>query len=63
MLANSVSRHICEVEKAGLGHALAILMNDSDFAISRGFHFHETSHMRSFAKIKHSRKSLNLHYF
>ena len=26
------------------------------FAISRGFHFRETSHMQSFAKIKPSRK-------
>ena len=34
-----------------LGHDLPT----SDFAISRGFYFHETSH-RSFAKIKHSRK-------
>ena len=34
----------------------------SDFAISRGFYFHETSHMRSFAKIKSSRKFPNLQY-
>ena len=35
----------------------------SDFAISRGFYFHETSHMQSFAKIKSSRKFPNLQYF
>ena len=34
----------------------------SDFAISRGFYFHETSHMRSFGKIKSSRKFPNLQY-
>ena len=28
----------------------------SDFAISQGFYFHETSQMRSFAKIKSSQK-------
>ena len=31
----------------------------SDFAISREFYFHETSHMQSFAKIKSSRKFLS----
>ena len=31
-----------------------------DFAISRGFHFHETSYMRGFVKIKLSRKFPNL---
>ena len=34
----------------------------SDSAISRGFYFHETSHMRSFAKFKPSRKFPNLQY-
>ena len=34
----------------------------SDFAISRGFYFHETSHMRSFAKMKSSRKFPILKY-
>ena len=34
----------------------------SDFAISREFYFHEISHMRSFAKIKPSRKFPNLQY-
>ena len=33
-----------------------------DFAISRGFYFHETSQMRSFAKLKLSRKFPNLQY-
>ena len=32
----------------------------SDFAISRGFTFRETSHMRSFATTKPSRKFPNL---
>ena len=35
----------------------------SDFAISRGFYFHETSHMRSFAKIKPSQKFPNYQYW
>ena len=34
----------------------------SAFAISRGFYFHETLQMRSFAKIKSSRKFLNVQY-
>ena len=33
------------------------------FAISRGFYFHKTSHMRSFAEKKNSQKLLNLQYF
>ena len=41
-----------------------ISKQQSDFAISRGFYFHETSHMHmwSFAKIKPSRKFPNLQY-
>ena len=35
----------------------------SDFAISREFYFHETSHMRNFLKIKSSRKFPNLQYY
>ena len=42
--------------------ALPISVNDSDFAKSRRFHFHETSHLRSFANIKTSRKFQNLQY-
>ena len=34
----------------------------TDFAILRGFYFHETSYVRSFAKIKFSRKFPNLQY-
>ena len=34
----------------------------SDFVVSRGFYFCETSHRRSFANIKPSRKYLNLQY-
>ena len=39
-----------------------ISKRQSDFAISRGFYFHETSHMRSFEKINSSRKFPNLQY-
>ena len=39
-----------------------ISIGESNFAIFRGFHFHETSQMRSFAKIKPSRKFPNLQY-
>ena len=35
----------------------------SNYAILRGFYSWETSHMRSFARIKLSRKFLNLQYF
>ena len=34
----------------------------SDSAISQGFYFHKTSHMRSFPKIKSSRKFPYLQY-
>ena len=50
---NDIKRHICEVRNSRLGHD----NRHSDFAISRGFHSDETSHMRSFAKIKLLRKS------
>ena len=33
-----------------------ISKGQSDFVISRGFYFHETSHMQTFVKIKPSRK-------
>ena len=42
-----------DIKKSQLGHNFPISVNDkSDFIISRGFYFHETSHMQSFAKIK-----------
>ena len=55
-------RHICDVKKSRTGHDLPISVNDSDIANSRGFDFPESSHMRSFAKIKFSRKFPNLQY-
>ena len=39
-----------------------ISKRQSDFAISREFYYHEASHIRSFAKIKPSRKFPNLQY-
>ena len=60
IFANSIKRHICDGQSLQLRHDLHISVNDSDFAISHGFYFHETSHMRSFVKIKSSRKFPNL---
>ena len=51
IFANSVKRDICHIKNSRLGHDIPTSVNDSDIAISRGFYFHETSHMRSFAKI------------
>ena len=62
IFANSIKRHISDVKNSPLRQDLPISIKDSDFAISRGFYFHETSHMRSFAKIKWSQKFLNLQY-
>ena len=53
IVANFVKRHI---------RFTNINNRQSDFAIPRRFHFHETSHMRSFAKIKSSRKFPFLQY-
>ena len=39
-----------------------ISKRQSDFVILRGFYFHKTSKIRSFAKIKPLRKFLNLQY-
>ena len=63
IFANSVKRHICDVKIANRVWFTYISNRQSDIANSRGFDFHETSHMRSFAKIKHSRKFPNLQYF
>ena len=60
--ANSIERHISDVKNLRLRHYLPISINESDFAISQGFNFHETSHMRSFAKIKSLQKFPNLQY-
>ena len=50
IFANSIKSHICQVKISRLGHDSPISLNDR--VISRGFYFHETSHVRSFAKIK-----------
>ena len=49
-------RHICDVRNSRQRHNLPISVNDRVI----GFYFHETSDMRSFAKIKHSLKFPNL---
>ena len=59
IFANSFKRHICDVKNSRLGHDLPISVNDrviSAFLGGEGGYFHETSHMRSFVKIKPSRK-------
>ena len=57
IFANSVKIYICVGKNPGLGHDLPISENDRVILAFRdGFNFHETSHMRSFAKIKSSRK-------
>ena len=60
IFANSVKRHTCDVKNLLLGHDLNISVIYSDFArilIARNF-----AYMGSFAKIKPSRKILNLQY-
>ena len=52
---------ICDV-KYSLLSMIYINKDQSDFVVSQGLHFCETSHMRSFAKIKPSRKCPNLQY-
>ena len=52
IFANSIKRHICHIQISRLGHNLHISVKDRViFAILGGFYFHETSHVRSFAKI------------
>ena len=58
IFANSFKKYIRDVKNSRLGHDLAVSTND----ISRGFCFLDTSHMRSFAKIKPSRNFQNLKY-
>ena len=62
IFANSVKRHTCDLKIAARAWFNYISSRQSDFAILRGFYFHETSHMRSFGKIKPSRKFPNLQY-
>ena len=60
-MANCIKRHIIPFEKFEIKARFTYINKiQSDFAISRGFNFHEASHMQSFAKIKSSRKFLNL---
>ena len=51
IFANSVKIHICDAKIATRTCFTYISKRQSDFGISRGFYFHETSHRRSFAKI------------
>ena len=55
--ANSVKRHTCGIKILQLGYDVPISVNDSIFAILQGFYFHETSHMRSFAKMNPHKNS------
>ena len=58
IFANSVKRYICNVENSWPWHELPTSVNDR--VISPWFYFHESSHMRSLAKTKPSRKFPNL---
>ena len=63
LFANSVKRHICDVKKSPLWHDLSLSVNDRMISPFREyFIFQETSHMRSFAKIKPLRKFPNQQY-
>ena len=53
-------KYIFAMVKIVTRHDLPISVNDSGFGILRGFYLHETLHMQNFAKIKPSRKSLNV---
>ena len=56
IFANSVKTHICDVENSRQWRDLPLSENDRVISSIRGiFYFHETSHMRSFAKIRPSR--------
>ena len=55
IFANSVKTHICDVKKLQKWRDLPISVNERVISpIREGFIFYETSHMRSFAKIKPS---------
>ena len=54
IFANTIERHTCDVKNLRLGHDLPISVIDR--AISQGFHFHETSPMRTLAKISELRE-------
>ena len=61
IFANSVKRYSCDIKKSRLGHDLSISLNDRVISpFPDDFFFHETSHMRRFAKINPLRKYPNL---
>ena len=62
IFANSVKRHICDVNNSQQGDYLSSSVNKRMISPFREFYFHETSHMRRFAKIKPSRIFPNLLY-
>ena len=45
IFTKSIKRYISDVKNSRLRQNLPISINDSDFAISRGFYFHETLHV------------------
>ena len=63
IFANSIKRYISDVKNSRLRQELPISIKDRVILpFLRGFYFHETWHMRSFAKINSSRKFQNLQY-
>ena len=56
IFAKSVKRHIYDIKKSRLWHDLPLSVNNSDFAILRGFYFREICENKS------SRKFPNLQY-
>ena len=58
IFGNCLKRLTCDWKFSQLGYDLPISVVDR--VISRGFYFYETTHMRSLAKIKPSRKFSNL---
>ena len=51
IFANSNKRHVCNVKNSLLGHDLPTSVNDSDFAISRGFTFTKLLEIKTLTKI------------
>ena len=63
LFSRTAFKHIFATLKIAARAYLLISVNDrTDFVNSGCFYFHETSHMRSFEKIKPSRKFSNLQY-
>ena len=52
IFANSIKIHICDVRNSRVGHDLPTSVNDSGFAISRGFIFAKVLFSRNFAYAK-----------